>query len=294
MSGFLEPFSEPFMQRALVAGALIGLTNGFLGCFIILRRMSLMADALSHSMLPGLAVGIMLFGLSPLSLFCGGLVAALFVAAGAQFMARNTRIKEETALAVLYTIAFSLGMILMRVANSRVSLLHYLFGDVLVLASADVWLSYAVALVVIPLFVALERPLLLTLFDPVGARSQGVPVQRMQMLIVVASVLTMIASVQAVGVVLMLGLLVAPAATLYLFTDSYPRMLWGSALIGALGSVAGLLISYQLDQVSGGACVVLLLGAVFCVALIISPKYGVIRRWRTRTRSRAAFPTKQQ
>jgi ABC-type Mn2+/Zn2+ transport system permease subunit len=209
-------------------------------------------------------------------------------------MARNTRIKEETALAVLYTIAFSLGMILMRVANSRVSLLHYLFGDVLVLASADVWLSYAVALVVIPLFVALERPLLLTLFDPVGARSQGVPVQRMQMLIVVASVLTMIASVQAVGVVLMLGLLVAPAATLYLFTDSYPRMLWGSALIGALGSVAGLLISYQLDQVSGGACVVLLLGAVFCVALIISPKYGVIRRWRTRTRSRAAFPTKQQ
>src|SRR3954464_10372194 len=112
MNWLLEPFTHEFMQRALVGGAIIGFTNGFLGAFVVLRRMALMADSLSHSLLPGLAVALLLFGLAPVGLFFGALVAALIVAVGAQFMARNSRLKEDTALGILYTVAFSIGVVL--------------------------------------------------------------------------------------------------------------------------------------------------------------------------------------
>src|SRR5687768_4987961 len=112
MDWLFEPFTNVFMQRALVACALIGFTNGFMGAFVVLRRLALMADSLSHSLLPGLAVGLLLFGLAPMGLFFGALVAALFVALGAQLIARNSRLKEDTALGLLYTVAFSLGVVM--------------------------------------------------------------------------------------------------------------------------------------------------------------------------------------
>ena len=130
-----------------------------------------MADSLSHSMLPGLAIGVMFFGLSLSALFVGGLFAALFVALGAQVVARSSRLKEDTALAILYTVAVSLGLVLLTFVKTRVSLNHYLFGNILGLADADLWLAYAVALVAVPLLAALQRPYLLLLFEPAVARS---------------------------------------------------------------------------------------------------------------------------
>src|SRR5215216_5907145 len=131
MNWLIEPFTHEFMQRALVGGALIGFTNGFLGTFVVLRRMALMADSLSHSMLPGLALGVMIFGLTLPALSVGGLLAALFVALGAQLIARGSRLKEDTALAILYTVAVSLGLVLLASMKVPVELNHYLFGDVL-------------------------------------------------------------------------------------------------------------------------------------------------------------------
>src|SRR5215218_5997011 len=132
-----EPFSHDFMLRALVACALIGFSNGFLGTFVVLRRLALMADSLSHSLLPGLVIGMIFFGLAPTGLFFGALSAALFVALGAQLLARGSRIKEDTALGILYTIAFSVGIVLLSVAKPRVSLMHYLFGNVLGVSNED-------------------------------------------------------------------------------------------------------------------------------------------------------------
>jgi ABC-type Mn2+/Zn2+ transport system permease subunit len=278
MDWLFEPFHHEFMRRVFVGGALIGFTNGFLGAFVVLRRLALMADSLSHSLLPGLAVALMIFGLAPAGLFFGALLAALFVALGAQLLARSSRLKEDTALGILYTVAFSLGVVLIGFVKVRVSLMHYILGNILGLSDADLWTVWGISLVVVPLLLLLQRPLLITLFDPVVAISQGIRVNWMNFVLMVCLVLTMISSLQAVGVILLLGLLIAPAATVYLLCDSYSAMLWGGGFLGMFGSCAGLLLSYWLNLPSG-ACIVLVLGILFFAAYIFSPRYGLVRRF---------------
>ncbi len=282
MNFFHELWSHEFMRRALAGGALIGFTNGFLGSFIVLRRMSLMADALSHSMLPGLAIGLMLFGLHPGGLFLGGIIAAFLVAMGAMLLARASRLKEDASLAILYTVAFSVGVVLLQFVPTSVDLKHYLFGNILGLGNADLWIAYGVTLAVVPGLLLLLRPLVLTLFDPTVARSQGVKVDALQVVLIGASVLAMISSAQSVGVVLMLGLLVTPAATLYLLTDDFRTMLWGGAALGSVGSELGLLLSYRIEKIPSGAAIVLVLGACFLGAWAFGPRYGLLARLRKR------------
>ncbi len=282
MDWLFEPFEHVFMQRALAACVLVGFLNGFMGGFVMLRRMALMADSLSHSLLPGLAVGVLLFGLAPAGLFFGALSAALFVALGAQLLSRGSRVKEDTALAILYTVAFSAGVVLLSFVKVRVSLLHYLFGNILGVSNQDLWVSYGVAGVVLPLLVLAERPLQLLLFEPSVARSQGIATGFLNVALVVALVLTMVSSLQAVGVILLLGLLISPAATVYLLCDSYAALLWGGGALGVFGSVSGLWLSYWLGMPSG-ACIVLVLGAIFCLAYLFSPRYGLLPKlWRSR------------
>jgi ABC-type Mn2+/Zn2+ transport system permease subunit len=278
MDWLTEPFHHEFMRRVLVGGALVGFTNGFLGAFVVLRRLALMADSLSHSLLPGLALGLMIAGgLYPSALFIGALVAALIVAIGAQLIARTSRLKEDTALGALYTVAFSVGVVLISFIKVRVSLLHFLFGNILGLSNSDLWMIYAISLVVVPLLAGLQRPLLLTLFDPSVAASQGIRVNLLNLILMVSLVLTMIASLQAIGVIMLLGLLIIPAATVYLLCDSYPAMLWGGGAIGLVGSCTGLLLSYHLNLPSG-ACIVLVLGVILLAAYLFSPRYGLFRR----------------
>ena len=138
---------------------------------------------------------------------------------------------------------------------------------------------WGISLAVVPLLAALQRPLLLTLFDPTVAASQGIRVNLLNFVLMIALVLTMIASLQAIGVIMLLGLLIAPAATVYLLCDSYPAMLWGGGLIGMFGSCTGLLVSYRLNLPSG-ACIVLVLGLVFFAAYLFSPRYGLFRKLR--------------
>ncbi|MCX6981017.1 MAG: metal ABC transporter permease [Verrucomicrobiota bacterium] len=276
-------WSHEFMRRALVGGALIGFTNGFLGTFIVLRRMSLMADALSHSMLPGLALGLLVAGgLSASGLFLGGITAAFLVALGAMLLARTSRLKEDASLAILYTVAFSAGVVLLQFVPTPVDLKHWLFGDILGIGDADLWIAYGVTLAVVPGLLLVLRPLVLTLFDPMVARSQGVKVDALHVLLIAASVLAMISSAQAVGVILMLGLLVAPAATLYLLTDNFSTMLWGGAALGTVGSVLGLVLSYRFEKVPSGAAIVLVLGVCFLAAWAFGPRYGLLARLRKR------------
>ena len=278
MHWLTDAFQYEFQRRVFVGGVLIGFTNGFLGAFIVLRRMALMADSLSHSLLPGLAVALLLFGLSQTGMFFGALVAALIVAVGAQFMARNSRLKEDTALGILYTVAFSSGVVMISYGKFRISLVHYLFGSILGLSNADLWTIYGISLGIVPALIGLQRPLLLTLFDPTVAKSQGIRVNWINFFLMVALVVTMIASLKAIGVIMLLGLLIIPAATVYLLCDSYPAMLWGGGALGAFGCCAGLLISARWDNLPSGACIVLVLGVIFFLAYLFSPRYGLIRR----------------
>lgn len=275
MNFLLEPFQYEFMQRALLACLLIGFTNGFLGGFVVLRRLALMADALSHSLLPGLAVAAIIAGLSPGGLLLGGLVAAILVAVGGTLIARSTRIKDETAIASLYIISFALGIVLIKYAKVRISLDHFLFGNILGVGNEDLWLTFGITCVVLLVLVALQRPLLLTLFESNVARTLGIPVASLLVLLVALIVLTMISSLQAVGVLLSLGLLILPAAAVYLLTDRYEVMLWGSAALGTFCAFTGLLVSFYAEIPSGPA-IVLLLGVVFVLAYLLSPKYGIL------------------
>lgn len=281
LASLADPFRHEFMQRALLGCALIGFTNGCLSTFIVLRRLALMADALAHSLLPGLAIAILLFGLAPGGLFLGALIAALLVALGSQLIANSSRIKEDTALGLLFACSFSLGLVLLSISPVRVEIHHYLFGNILGLSDADLWTIYVVAILVLPCLVALERPLLLSMFEPSVAASQGVAVNAMNLILMGALVLTMISSLQAVGVILALGMLIAPAATVYLFSDSYSAMFWGGGILGMVGSCLGLLISFWLNLPSG-SCIVLTLGVIFLLALLLSPRYGLVSRWTRR------------
>lgn len=206
-----------------------------------------------------------------------GLLAALFVALGAELISRSSRIKEDTSMGILYTVAFSLGIVLLSFAKVRVELHHYLFGNIFGLANADLWIIYAICLIIVPLLVLLQRPLLLMLFESSIARSRGVPVTVLNYLLISMLVLSMISSLQAVGVILALGLLTAPAATIYLFSNSFSTLFWGGGLLGMLGSCVGLLLSYWLN-IPSGACIVLVPGLVFRLAYLFSPRYGIISK----------------
>jgi ABC-type Mn2+/Zn2+ transport system permease subunit len=141
MNWILEPFEYDFMRRALLVCVLVGFTNGFLGAFVVIRRLALMADALSHSLLPGLALAAIFIGLSPLGLLVGGLLAAIFVALGGHLISRSSRLKEETAIAALYIVAFAVGIALIKYAGVKVSLDHFLFGNILGVGDSDLWTS---------------------------------------------------------------------------------------------------------------------------------------------------------
>jgi len=218
-----------------------------------------------------------LFGLIPGTLFIGALLAALLVAFGTQIISNSSRIKEDTSLGLLFACSFSLGLVLISLSRVGVNVSDYLFGNILGLADADLWTIYLISLVALPTLVALQRPLLLTIFEPSVAASQGVPVTSVKYLLMGLLVLAMISSLQAVGVILALGMLIAPAATIYLLSDSFATMFWAGGILGSVGSCAGLLISYWLNLPSG-PCIVLVLGGVFLLAYFFAPRYGIVSK----------------
>ncbi len=234
----LEPFQYEFMQRAFFECLLVGFTNGFLGSLVVIRRMALMADALSHSLLPGLAIAAIFVGLTPAGLLVGGLVAACIVALGGQIITRSSRVKDETAVACLYVVAFALGVMLIKYAKVKVDLDGFLFGNILGVSNSDIWTSLIISAVTLVTLITLQRPLLLTLFETSVARTQGIPVNAILTTLILLIVLAMLSSLQAVGVLLSLGLLILPATTMYLLSDSYQAMSWGGGALGVLGSMA--------------------------------------------------------
>jgi manganese/iron transport system permease protein/iron/zinc/copper transport system permease protein len=272
----LDLISNPFYQRALAAALLIGFANGFFSGFVVLRRNALSVSALSHTMLPGIALGILMTGvLTQASAFLGALFAALMVGLGSVAVARGNRIAQGTALAVIYTTAFAAGVALLPRLDTRQELEHWLFGDIMAVANADLWVAFGIGCFTLLVANLLMRPLLLTLFEPNVAAAQGVPVRFMQYLLFTLLVLSLVASLQAVGCVLSVGMLVAPAATVSLLTDRTHALFWGGGALGAAGAVAGVLLSASLG-LAPGPVIVMLLGLCFLAAWIFSPRYGVI------------------
>jgi ABC-type Mn2+/Zn2+ transport system permease subunit len=274
-----EAGAQPFLVRALLAAALAGALLGYLGVWIVLRGWSLATEALAHALFPGLAVAAVCVGLHPVGVLAGGVLSALLLGGGAELLTRSSRLRPDAALGILYPLGYALGLVVLSVGKVRAELAHWLFGDLWGLAGADLWLLWGAALVIVPLFAALERPLLLATFQPDVAHAARIPVRALGLVFACAVVIACAASFRAAGVVPMVALAIAPAATLRLLTDRVSTMLWGSAALGLGGAVSGVLLAYAAD-LSGAATIALLLGAIFLLVLLFAPGSGLLARRR--------------
>ncbi len=277
----VAPFAEfAFMRRALVATVALALGSGPIGCLLILRRMSLVGDAMAHAVLPGAAAGFLLAGLSLPAMSAGGFVAALGVALAAGFVTRSTEQREDASFAAFYLIALAAGVLMVSLRGSQVDLMHLLFGSVLAVDDVALLQMAVVASITLLGLAAAYRPLLLETLDPGFLRSVGGPGAASHMLLLVLLVANLVSAFQAMGTLMAVGLMMLPAAAARFWVASLPAMAAVAAGVGVLGGVAGLLLSYHAELPSG-PCIVLVCGALYLVSVLAGAREGVlVRRWR--------------
>ena len=256
-----------FLQNALITALVIGIVGGAVGCFIILRGMSLMGDAISHAVLPGVAISFIL----GINFFIGAIVFGLLASTIITYIKSNSIIKSDTAIGISFSSFLALGIILIVIANSSTDLFHILFGNILAVQDLDMWITIAVALLVLTTITIFFRPLLLTSFDPILAKSIGVKVTFYHYLLMVILTLVAVTAMQSVGTILIVALLITPAATAYLYANSLKTMILLSSGFGALASVLGLFIGYSFN-IAAGSSIVLTSALLFLISFFIVPK----------------------
>jgi ABC-type Mn2+/Zn2+ transport system permease subunit len=273
MNEFFEPLQVPFMRDALLVGTLVAAMCAVLSCFLILKGWSLMGDAISHAVLPG----IVLAYIAGLPLAIGAFVSGLVCAIGTGFIKHNSRIKEDTVMGVVFTGMFAVGLVLFSRTPSDMHLDHILVGNILGITVSQVWQTLTVGGLVLAVTLALRRDLLLICFDPGQARVMAVPARFLNYLLLSLLSLAIVVSLQAVGIILVVAMLVTPGSIGHLWTDRFDRMLLIAVSAAVSSTVAGIFISYHIDG-STGACIVLVQALGFALSLIFAPKYGMIRR----------------
>jgi len=273
---FADPLQYGFMQRALLEVILMGLTCGVIGAYVVLRGMAFLGDALSHAIFPGVVIAFLL----NINLSLGALVFGILTVLGIAGIARNRRVSEDSAIGVLFTGAFALGVVLIsQVKGYTGNLADFLVGQVLGVSTTDVLISLAVAVLVLGALAFFNKELVLTAFDREMAEAMGLPVALLDMGLLLGIALTIIVSLQAVGNILVVAMLVTPAAAARLWTDRLPVMMALSALFGILAGIGGLLISYHGNYAAGGT-IVLLVTLLFGLSYLFAPRHG----WLTRRR----------
>lgn len=272
---FIQPLSYAFMQRGLAAAVMVGVLCAVIGCFVVLRSMAFLGDAMAHAILPGVAISYLLGG----SLLLGALAAAIVVALGIGFFSRRGTIKEDTAIGILFAAALALGVALISsIRTYAVDLSHILFGNVLGVNADDLLVVGILSAGVLAVLVALYRLFLVVSFDPILARTLHLPAEGLRTLLLVLLAVTIVISMQTVGIGLVAAMLVTPGAAAYLLTRRLPAMMVIAGLIGGFSSLAGLFLSYYLNIVSGPA-IVLVATAIFVLVFFFSPRRGLVLAW---------------
>jgi manganese transport system permease protein len=277
----LEPLSYDFMVRAFVTTTIAAVVAALLSCWLVLIGWSLMGDAVSHAVLPGVVLAYVVgapFALG--ALVFGGLAVVLIGAVRA-----SGRVKEDAAIGIVFTTLFALGLVLVSVTPSQTDLGHIVFGNVLGVSSAELVQVAVLAVVGSAVLLVKRRDLVLFAFDPTHAHAIGLSTRRLSALLLGVLALTAVVTLQVVGVILVVAMLIIPGATASLLTDRFGRMLVLAPVISATCSIVGIYLSYWLDAASGGL-VVLVQGAVFAAVLLASPRYGPLRRWAAARRRR--------
>ncbi len=273
-----SPFAEfGFLRRALIGCLALSLAAPPLGVFLVLRRMSLTADVLAHGILPGIAVGFLLAGLSVTAMSIGGLVAGLVVAVGAGAVSRATGGREDAALAALYLVALALGVTLISTRAGSVELSHLLFGSVLGVDDAALFLMAGVSSLTLLVLAFAWRPLVLECFDPAFAAAARARGGLWHMVFLGLLVLNVLAAFQALGTLMAVGLMMLPAVAARHWGRSVGAMVYASVGIALFSSLAGLLFSYHLDWPTGPA-IVLVAGGIWALSVLAGPVDGVLPR----------------
>jgi len=287
-------FQDPAVRYALLGSMLLGITCGLLGGFIVVRKMALVGDALSHAVLPGVAVGF-LWNMSkdPVAIFIGATVAGLLGTVVVRLITDTTRLKEDTALGLVLATFFAVGICLLTMiqrlpTGNKSGIDKFLFGQAAAMGPDDIKLMAAVTALTVLVVVVFYKEFLITSFDPGFARVVGLPARAIHYTLMLLLAFAIVIALQAVGVVLVSAMLITPAAAAYLLTDRLHRMLWLSALFGLLAGATGSFISFLGPNFPTGPFMVLAATSVFVLAFLFGPRHGVVNRW-LRQRSRSAL-----
>jgi len=264
----LDPLQYPFMVRGIIAAVIVGSVCAVVGTYVVLRGMAFFGDALAHAILPGIAIGYLVSGGTRQSLFWWAAVTSVINAVAIDTIRRSTKIKQDTAIGIIFAGMFALGVALISTVRSyTVDLAHFLFGDVLGVSNSDLLLSAIFAVLIFLTIIAFYKEFLVLSFDPLLATTLRLPARLLDLLLVILIALAIVVSLQTVGVALMVAMLVTPAATAYLFTRRLLVMMGGAAIIAAISGVLGLYLSFYFG-IASGAAIVLTCTIIFLLAWI--------------------------
>ena len=262
-----------FLQSALMAAIMVGIMSGIIGSFIILRGMSLMGDALSHSVLPGVAVAYML----GINIMIGATVFGVVAAVLIGFVASHSKLKNDTSIGVVFSAFFALGFILISMAQSSTNLHHILFGNVLAVSDSDLIETFIVLAVVVIFVILFFKELQITSFDNTFAKSYGLNTSVIHYGLMIVLTLVTVSALQTVGIILVVAMLITPAATAFLWTNRLVNMLFLSSCFGAVASFIGLYLSYTMNWASGPE-IVLVAAIIFLISFVVAPKQGFLAK----------------
>lgn len=284
-----EILQYDYVFRALIASSIVGITCGVLGCFVILRKMALIGDALSHAILPGVVVGFMFFGHNPLAIFIGAVFAGLLTSVVITWIQRNSITKDDASIGIVFTAMFALGIIgiswLTKKEGVHLDMKDFLFGNVLGVSNTDLWLTGMIGLYVLISIILFFKYFFITTFDPLIALTMGISVAIIHYFLMFLLSLTIVASLQSVGVILVVAMLIIPSSTAYLLTNKLKYMLIISSSVGLVSATLGFIIAVVLE-ITPGPTMTLLAAFFFVLALLFSPKRGFIIRLIQRVRKK--------
>lgn len=275
LEALIEPLQYNFMQRSLIIAVMVGLLCAVVGSYLMVQRLALLGDAISHSVLPGLAIAFMVGA----NIFVGAFIAGVVSTIAITWIRTRSPIKEDAAMGIVFSAFFALGITLITLIqkDNKIDLNHFLFGNILGVTSQEVRDTAIIAAFVLLVVFLLYKELLFYTFDPLGAQAAGLPVNQLNFGLMLLIALTIVASMKTVGVILVLSLLITPGATAYLLVKRLHEVMILGAVIGIASSISGMYLSYFYNLPSGPA-IVLVVSGLFVLSLLFSPSNGILIR----------------